>query len=68
MMMMKISNVFGALRRIPKGFGQRNQRTTGYHPDYSITNISRKTEMNPGNLRRLAITQTPVKKHQPMLV
>ena len=40
-----------------------NQRTSGNHPNYSIVKISHNTETIPGNLRRLAITQTPVKDH-----
>ena len=38
-----------------------NQRTSGGHPDYSIIKIGQNTEKSPGDLRRLAVTQTPVK-------
>ena len=34
------------------------------HPDYSIVDNSQNTEKSPGDLRRLAVTQTPVKDHQ----
>ena len=33
-----------------------------------ITKISQDTEKSPGDLRRLAVTQTPMKNHQLMLV
>ena len=45
-----------------------NQRTSGDYPDYSIIKIGQNTEKNPGDLRRLAATQTPVKDHQLALV
>ena len=31
--------------------------------DYSIVDIGWNTEKHPGKLRRLAVTQTPVKDH-----
>ena len=34
---------------------------------YSITNISQNTEKNFGDLRRLAVTQTSMRIHQPLL-
>ena len=50
---------------IGKGTGRlRNQRTSRDHPDYSITKIGQ----SPGDLRRLAVTQTPVKNHLLTLV
>ena len=57
----------------PKRFGKwtgklRNQRTNGDHPNYSIAEISQNTEKSPGDLRRLALTQTPVIDHQLTLV
>ena len=39
-----------------------NKRTSGDHPDYSIIKITPKTEGSPGDLRRLAIVEIPVKK------
>ncbi len=47
------------------GFGGR--RTSGDHPNYIIGN-GQETEKSPGDLRRLAVTQTPVKDHQLKLV
>ena len=46
----------------------RNQRTNRDHLDYNIIKIGLKTEKSPGDLRRLAVTQTPVKDHQLTLV
>ena len=37
-------------------------------PNYSIIEISQNTEKSPGDLKRLAVTQPPVKDHQLMLM
>ena len=37
---------------------------SGDHPNYRIIGNSQNTEKSPGDLRRLAVTQTPVKNHQ----
>ena len=42
----------------------RNQRTSGDYPNYSIIKIDQNIEESPGDLRRLAVTQTSVKNHQ----
>ena len=56
-------------QKIGKGSGRlRNQRTSRNYPDNSITKISHNTEKSPGDLRRLAVTQTPEKNHQLTLV
>ena len=39
-------------------------RTSGDHPNYNIIENGQNTEKSPGDLRRLAVTQTPVKDHQ----
>ena len=44
--------------------GLENKRTRGDHPNYYIIENSQNTEKNSGDLRRLAVTQTPVKNHQ----
>ena len=44
--------------------GLRSWRTGGDHPDYSIVENGQNTEKSPGDLRRLAVTQTSVKDHQ----
>ncbi len=45
-----------------------NKRMNGDHPNYSIIEIDQNTEKSPGDLRRLALTQTPVENHQLTLV
>ena len=56
-------------QKISKGTGRRgNKRTSRDHLDYSIIKIGLNTEKSPGDLRRLAATQTPVKNHQLTLV
>ena len=40
---------------------------SGDHPKYRIIENGQNTEKSPGDLRRLDITQTPVKDHQLML-
>ena len=37
---------------------------SGDHPNYNIIENGQNTEKSPGDLRRLAVTQTPVKNHQ----
>ena len=61
--------IIDALRTISKGlvrglgrFG--NKWTSGDHPNCSIIKIGQNTEKSPGNLRRLAVTQTPVENYQ----
>ena len=44
--------------------GVGNERMSRNHPNHSIVEISQNTEKSPGDLRRLDITQTPVKNHQ----
>ena len=52
-------------QRIDKGIaGLGNQRTSRDHPDYSIAKIGQNTKKSYGDLRRLTVTQTPVKHHK----
>ena len=52
-------------QRIAKGTTRvGNKRTNGDHPNYSIIMIGQNTEKSPGDLRRLAVSQTLVKNHQ----
>ena len=65
--------VIGEFETIPKGLKRgsgriRNRRTNQDNPNYSITMIGQNTEKSPGDLRRLAVTQTPMKDHQQTLV
>ena len=56
-------------RRISKGTGGlANKKTSGDHPNYLIIEIGQNTEEIPGDLKRLVVTQTPVKDHQLTLV
>ena len=56
-------------QRINKGTGKLgNKRTRGDYLDYSIIRIGQNNEKTPADLRRLAVTQTPVRNHQLMLV
>ena len=45
-----------------------NQRNNQENPDHSIIKIDLNTQKNPGDLRRLAGTRTPVKNQQPVQV
>ena len=38
-------------------------RTNGHHLNYSIIDNGQNTEKSPRDLRRLAVSQTPVKDH-----
>ena len=46
----------------PGGFG--SWRPSGDHPNNSIIENGQNTEKSPGDLRRLAVTQSPVKDPQ----
>ena len=49
-------------QEIAKGTGRlRNQKTSTYYSDNSIIKIGQNTEKSPGDLMRVAVTQTPVK-------
>ena len=54
---------------ITKGTGGLgNWRTSGDPPNYSTIENGQNTEKSPGDLRRLAVTQTPVKDYQLTLI
>ena len=56
-------------KRLVKGTRRLgNTRTSGDHLKYNIIKIDKNTEKSPGELRRRAVTQTPVRIHQLMLV
>ena len=44
-----------------RGLGYK--RSSGDHPNYSIVEIDKNTEKNPGDLRWIVVTQTPVNDH-----
>ena len=52
--------VIGAFGTVTKGL----LGTCGDHPNYYIIEKSQNTEKSPGDLKRLAVTQTPVKNYQ----
>ena len=54
------------IRTRTQGLG--NKRTIGDNPNYSIIEIGQNTEKSPGDLRTLAVTQTPVKNYRLRLV
>ena len=61
--------VIGSLGTLTKQLIQRlggleNKRTSGDHPNYYIIEKGRNVEESPGDLKRFAVTQTPVKNHQ----
>ena len=51
-------------RIIKESGGHGSNRTSGDHPNYCIIENGQNTETSPGDLRRLAVTQTPAKYHQ----
>ena len=55
--------------RYNKGIGELgNKRMSGDHLNNCITLIGQNTEKNPGDLRRLGVTQTRVNDHQRSLM
>ena len=44
--------------------GLGNKRTSGDHQNSYLIENDQNTEKSPGDLRRLALIQTPVKYHQ----
>ena len=54
--------VIGAFGTETKGL--LSWQTIGDHPNYSIIEKGQNTEKSPGDLRRLAVTQTRVEDHQ----
>ena len=58
----KSGNLLKAPRTMTTGLG--NNKTSGNHPNYCSIEIGQNTEKSPGDWRRLAVTQTPVKDYQ----
>ena len=61
-----VIGAFGTIIKRPGGLG--SWRTGRDYPNDSITENGQNTEKSPGDLRRLAVTQTAVKNHQPTLM
>ena len=53
-----------AIRITKETGGLGSWRTRGNHPNFYIIENGHNTEKSPGDLRRLAVTQTQVKDHQ----
>ena len=65
---MKVMVILIVIDRISTVTGRlRNKGTHGDQPNYRIK-IGQNTKKSPGDLRRLAVTQTPMKNHQLLLV
>ena len=65
--------VFGAFGTVTKGRLKgledlEDLMTSGDHPNYSSVENGQNTEKSPGHLRRLAVTQIPVKDHRITLI
>ena len=65
--------VISSLGTVTKGFikgsgGLGSWQTGRDYPNDSITDDGQNTETSPGDLRRVAVTQTPVKNHQLILM
>ena len=65
--------VIGALGIFPQRTGKRpgrviNRRTNGNHLNYRLFKFGQNTEKSLGDLRSLAVIQTPVEDHQLRLV
>ena len=65
--------VIGTLCTVTKRIGTMtgglgNKRTIRDHPNFSTIKIGQNTGMNPGDLRRLSVPQTPPRTHRLTLV
>ena len=56
------------LRFVQRTGRYRNKMTSGGHPNYSLIKTGQNPEKSSRNLRRLTVTQTPMKDYQLMLV
>ena len=61
-----VIGAFGTITKRPGGLG--SWRTNTDSPNNSVTENSQNPERSPRDLRRLAVTQTPVKNHQLTLI
>ena len=59
--------LYSPQRIIKETGGLGNKRKSGGHP-YNIIENGQNTEKSPGDLRRLAVTQAPVKDHLPKMM
>ena len=72
MILTVIPIIIGALGTVTKGLvqglGLGNKRTSESYPNFSIIKFGQNTEKSPGDLRRLAVSQTQVRNYQLTLV
>ena len=62
-------SIWNGLQKLVKKIGgTRDLRKNRDYPDSRIAKIDEDTEMSPGDLRKLAVAQAPVKDLQLMLV
>ena len=60
-----VIGAFGTVtKRLLKGLEDWKSATSRDYPDYYIIENCQNTEKSPGDLRRLTVTQTPVKDHR----
>ena len=58
-------SAYNNLQRPAKETGRLgNKRINGDYPDCSIINIGQNNNKSPGDLRRFAVNQTPVRNHR----
>ena len=58
-----VIGVWNSNKRITNGAGGLGSwQTSGDHPNYYIIENGQNTEKSPGDMRKLIVTQTPVKK------
>ena len=62
------SCVWNRLQRIGKKRGGIENQKNRDHPDHSSVKIGKSSEKCPGDLKKLALVQTPVKDYQLTLV
>ena len=69
MKVMIIPIVIGALGTVIKKLEELgNNRSNGDNLNYCFIEIDQNTKKSPGDLKKLFITQTPLKTYQPTLV
>ena len=68
-MILIVIGAHGTVRKKMKKRAGRigNKNMSGNYPNDSAAKISQNTEKSPGDLRKFAVTQTPLKDHQLML-
>ena len=63
-----VGTVSKGLQKGLEDLKKKKNRTSRDYPNYNIIKIVQNTEKSPGDLGRLAVTQTSVKNHQLILM